>query len=125
MKSIFIAASIAILFFISGCSSIVNGQAQTITINSNVSDAQVTVNGVIAGRTPFTGMVKRAGQTVVSVSKDGYVTKTITLDTSIEPIFWGNIIIGGVVGSTTDLATGSMYKYAPGTIQVDLEKKSI
>jgi len=122
MKSILLAVVTLALFSVSGCSSIVNGKAQTITINSNVSDAQVTLNGEIAGRTPFTGLVKRNSHAVVTVSKDGYVSKTVTLDTAIEPIFWGNVIIGGVVGSTTDAATGSMYKYAPGTIQIDLEK---
>ena len=111
------------LLAVTGCATITQGRTQTVSINSNVSDAQITANGVVVGRTPFTGLIARSNSTVVTVSKEGYVSKTITLDTSVETIFWGNIIIGGVVGSTTDLATGSMYKYAPATLQIDLEKK--
>jgi len=123
MKSLLILVSALVLITASGCSTIVNGKVQTVAINSNVSGAKVTVNGVQVGETPFTGSLVRSNKTVVTVSKDGYESKTVTLDTAIEPIFWGNIIIGGVIGSTTDAATGSMYKYAPGTLEVDLEKK--
>lgn len=124
MKVLLIAVSALTLLAATGCSTIVKGKDQVVTINSNIEDAQITVNGVPVGKTPFTGPILRDSKTVVSVSKDGYVTKTVTLDTAIEPIFWGNIIIGGVLGSTTDMSTGSMYKYAPATIQIDLEKKS-
>jgi hypothetical protein len=125
MKSYLIAAAALVLLAVSGCSTIVNGKVQTVTINSNIAGAQVAVNGIPVGQTPFTGSVVRSNKTVVTVSKDGYESKTVTLDTNIEPIFWGNIIIGGVIGSTTDAATGSMYKYAPGTLEIDLVKKSI
>lgn len=110
------------LALVCGCASIVRGSTEQVSINSNVNGAEVNVNGVLVGKTPFTGKIKRGSSTAVSVSKPGFETKTVTLDTSIEPIFWGNIIIGGVLGSTTDLATGSMYKYSPATIQIDLVK---
>ena len=125
MKVYLLTASALILLAVSACSTIVNGKVQTVTINSNVSGAEISVNGKPVGQTPFTGLLERSNKTSITVSKDGYIAKTITLDTNIEPIFWGNIIIGGVIGSTTDAATGSMYKYAPGTLEVDLEKKSI
>jgi hypothetical protein len=118
-----LAVSVLILSAISGCSTLVNGSSQSVSINSNVSDAQVTWNGAPIGKTPLTTQVKRASSAQLTVSKDGYETKTITLDTSIEPIFWGNVIFGGFLGSTTDGANGNMYKYAPATIQIDLVKK--
>lgn len=108
--------------FLSGCASIVNGTSQPVSINSNVKGADVIVNGVTVGKTPYNGPIKKGNKTTVTLQKDGYDPKTITLSTEIEPIFWGNIIIGGVLGSTTDLATGGMYKYAPATLQIDLEK---
>ena len=121
MKRIPILLALAAVALVSGCSTIINGRDQTISINSNVKDAEITVNGVVTGRTPFTGLIRRASGTVVTVKKDGYQPKTVTLDTSVEPIFWGNIIIGGVLGSTTDLSTGGLYKYSPATIEIDLE----
>lgn len=108
---------------VTGCSTIINGKTQTVSINSNVRDADITVNGMTVGRTPYAGQIIRGDKTIVTVSKEGYNSKTVTLSTEFEPVFWGNIIFGGVLGSTTDNATGSMYKYAPNTLQIDLEKK--
>jgi hypothetical protein len=110
------------LFVFAGCATIVKGTNQTVSINSNVNGAEVIVNGERVGVTPFTGPIKRKSGTTVTVQKLGYQTKTITLTTEIESVFWGNIIIGGVLGSTTDLATGAMYYYAPATLEVDLVK---
>jgi hypothetical protein len=57
----------------------------------------------------------------VTVRKDGFKERTVQLATEVEGSFWGNIIIGGLPGSSTDYGTGAMYKYAPNVIQVDLE----
>lgn len=112
-----------IVLTVTGCSTIINGKTQTVSINSNVRDADVVVNGATVGRTPYSGPIARGDKTIVTVSKDGYLSKSITLSTEFEPVFWGNIIIGGFFGSTTDAASGSMYKYSPNTLQIDLEKK--
>ncbi len=109
-------------FLFAACASIVGGTSQTVSINSNVKGAAVIVNGANIGTTPYNGPLKRSNITTVTLQKEGFETKTITLNTEIEPIFWGNIIIGGVLGSTTDLASGAMYKYAPATLQIDLDK---
>ena len=108
---------------VAGCSTIINGKNQIVSINSNVRDANITVNGLALGKTPFTGEMIRGDKTIVTVSKEGYISKTVTLNTEFEPIFWGNIIVGGFFGSTTDAVTGSMYKFSPNTLQIVLEKK--
>jgi hypothetical protein len=117
----YVLLALAALAAISGCSTIVKGKTQPVTINSNVRDADVTLNGMPVGRTPFTGLVERGSHSSVTVAKAGYQSKTVTLDTGVEPWFWGNIIFGGLVGSTTDASTGAMYKYTPATVEIDLE----
>jgi hypothetical protein len=114
--------SLALLTFAltGGCASIVNGTTQVVTIDSNVRGAEVAVDGQFVGRTPYTGPIKRGSSTVVRVSTQGYQAKMITLNTEVEPIFWGNIILGGFFGSTTDAGTGAMYKYAPATYELAL-----
>ncbi len=121
-KCMSLLVSMAAAAVVAGCASIINGTSEQVTINSNVKGATVQVAGGTVGVTPFTGPIPRGAGTTLIVSKEGYESKTITLNTEIEPIFWGNIIIGGVFGSTTDMATGAMYKFAPATIQVDLER---
>lgn len=108
--------------FMFGCSTIVRGTSQTVSINSNVKGADVIVNGDTVGQTPYTGPIKRSSTTTVTLRKEGYESKTITLNSEIEGVFWGNIIIGGFLGSTTDLASGAMYKYAPATLDIEMAK---
>jgi hypothetical protein len=102
------------------CATLFRGDTQQISVNSNVESADVAIDGVIVGRTPFAGNVSKGDGKMLTVSKAGYQTKTVPMNTSIETLFWGNIIFGGLLGSTTDAATGSMYKYAPNAFVVDL-----
>jgi len=104
-----------------GCASIVKGKTQNVSIESNVRGATIIVDGQTVGKTPFSGPIPRGSDTTILVKKDGYEPRRMTLSTEIEPIFWGNIIFGGFFGSTTDMGTQAMYKYAPATIMVDLE----
>lgn len=105
-----------------GCATILKGKSQLVTISSNVQGATIEVNGREVGKTPFTGEIERGSDTVITVRAANWQPKTVALDTEVEPIFFGNVIIGGVLGSTTDYSTGSMYKYSPTNINVDLER---
>ncbi len=116
-----LAITLAAAVAVAGCSTIVSGQEQALQINSNVSGADVLLNGVLVGKTPFSGQVKKSATASVTVRKDGFKERTVQLATEVEGSFWGNIIIGGLPGSSTDYGTGAMYKYAPNVIQVDLE----
>jgi hypothetical protein len=102
------------------CATIVKGTKQLVTVDSNVREADVVVNGVTVGKTPFNGPIPRGSSTQVTVKKDGFYPKTITLATQTETAFWGNILTGGVLGSSTDSGSGAMHKYSPATFQVDL-----
>lgn len=122
MKLLLAAAVAGLMLFQVGCATILKGDMQPISVNSNVDDAEVYINGTKVGETPFIGQVKRTKTlSTLEVKKDGYKTKKIMLDTSVEPVFWVNIIMGGPLGSTTDYASESMWKYAPSTINLDLE----
>lgn len=115
-----ILSTLALAAALAGCASIVAGTSQVVSINANVQGATVAINGSQVGVTPFTGSIARGKDTTVTVSKAGYQPQTITLSTKIEPIFFGNIIFGGLLGSTTDLATGALFEYAPSSYYVNL-----
>lgn len=79
------------------------------------------MNGRILGKTPLTiNLQRQSGQSLI-FSKDGYKTLSMELETSINGWFWGNIVLGGLIGSTTDGITGSVHKYAPSQYMVTLE----
>jgi hypothetical protein len=119
-NALFVSLAATLAAGLSGCATIVVGKTQVLTIDSNIRDAEVVVNGKVIGVTPYTGPVERGSTTTVTLRKPGYSNKTMTLNTEVEPVFFGNIICGGFFGSTTDNATGAMYKYAPATINLDL-----
>lgn len=123
MKGILVVFILASLTLISGCATIVSGETQTVTFNSVPDGADVLVNGEIKGKTPITFPLKRADGNVLEIKKEGYKTHKGVLRTNLNGMFWGNILIGGLFGSTTDNVTGASREYAPGTIVVKLEKK--
>jgi hypothetical protein len=113
------ASLLLMIFFIGSCATIMKGTTQTITINSNIDDAEIFLEGIKIGETPFVGMIAK-NKDALRVEKDGYKDYTLSLSKSLEPIFWGNIITGGTLGSITDFATGAAYAYAPSSYQVEM-----
>lgn len=98
------------------------GTEQTVTINSNVDGAEIYLEGIMIGKTPFVGSIKK-NKDALRIEKEGYKTYTVSLSKSLEPIFWGNIITGGTLGSITDFATGAAYSYSPSSYQVEMFKE--
>lgn len=122
--NLFIRVSFLILisFFLQSCSSIINGTTQQISVNSNVQGAQVYVDGVTLGTTPLiNARIKRKDTSFLVVKKEGYKDYQQTLQTKFDNWFWGNIIIGGLVGSTTDLVSGTTHLLDPNTLFIQLE----
>lgn len=126
IKSIRVFALLSAVVMATGCASIMSGQTQQISVNSNVEGATVIINGIEAGKTPFVGEIRKpkagSGNTI-TLRKDGYKDATIAVGTEIEPTFWVNLLSGGPFGSTTDYAGGAMYKLGDGAFQVPMEKK--
>jgi hypothetical protein len=108
MKKIYVAAAILSL---SGCASIMTAEQQSINVTaSHNQPIDVTVDD--KGTTsPGTVVVLRDGKDkVVRTSADGCDSAT-PIKKSITPVFFGNIVIGGLLGSTTDASTGKMWDY--------------
>jgi len=98
---------------LNACATIISGTKQQMSFQSSPEDVTVTVTGRIIGKTPITVQLdKKSGQTV-TFSKDGYKPITMELTTHLDSWFWGNIIIGGLLGSTTDGVSGAVNEYSP------------
>jgi len=95
-----------------GCATIVQSTKQEISIATEPSGAAVLRDGVPVGTTPLTLTVKRkdAGETLI-LRKEGYEDGSIETKSRINGWFFGNIVTGGLAGSTTDLISGAAYKY--------------
>lgn len=111
----------AIAFLSTGCASVVSGTDQKITFNSEPEEATVTVAGRVLGKTPLTVPVDRASNQSLTFEKEGYKTYTAQLSTTTNPWFFGNIVLGGLVGSTTDGVSGAIHEYSPDQYFVTLK----
>ncbi len=115
MKTIYTAVA-AIALFATGCATIITPKQQNINVTSSTGEAiEVTLDGKTSP-TPGQFTVLRNGQDkVVNTTAPGCAPST-PVNKNIAPAFWGNVIIGGLLGSTTDSATGKMYSYADNVV---------
>lgn len=122
LKSALAIALITAAAGLTGCASIVSDSKSPVSIMSSPAGSKFEVRNesgqiVHSGITP--GSVTLAagdgyfdGETyTITFSKDGMDEQVVTLETSINGWYWGNLLIGGIVGMLiVDPATGAMYK---------------
>jgi len=141
MKTIRSVVVVLILFsygLLFGCATVTGGTSQDLNFISNPEGAKVTLGGALLGRTPLKISLSKTGRIIIPLSsieernrykerhrltfeKEGYKKLTLNMETKKNPMFWGNILIGGLSGSTTDDMTGAYYEYSPRQYMVTLE----
>lgn len=99
----------------------------TIILDTNVNDVDVYMNGVLVGRKGTNSFVYKAVRNgedkVITFKKEGYQDESVTLQKSMTPMFWGNLLIGGTLGSSTDsIFTKNSTMYSPGQYFVKMRK---
>jgi hypothetical protein len=133
---------------LSGCATILDGTTQEMSFQTNpenvvvslirsVPDTNVKVDWTkkaghdvsptpmrdetrILGKTPFTFRLDRMEGQRIEFSKEGYKPITMKLTTTTNGAFFGNILLGGLPGSTTDGISGAIYEYSPSQFFVTL-----
>src|SRR6056297_2377765 len=118
MTAIFLATT----FLFSSCASIVSKGSYPISINSAPSEAKIVIKDkkgieIFSGQTPATLKLKAGSgffgkaRYQVNFSKTGYDTKTVPIDFKLDGWYFGNLLLGGLIGMLiVDPATGAMYK---------------
>lgn len=137
MKKLFtILTAIYILFLSTGCATIFGHSSYNVTINSNPPKSEITIIDkkgieVFKGTTPATVKLKSStgyfskGQYQVKYHLTGYQDKTITIDSKLNGWYFGNLLLGGVIGMLIiDPASGAMYKIKDTTYTENLEQSS-
>lgn len=110
MKKIALLAAIAMMT--SGCASVMTAENQSINVTtSNNKPAEVTVDDKTVTAPGMVVVLRDGKDKVVRTKAEGCDTAT-PIQKSVTPIFFGNIVIGGLLGSTTDGVTGKMWDYA-------------
>ena len=123
MKKIkFTCLALATSLFLNSCASIVSKSSWPISINSTPNGAVISImdaggTEVFKGNTPTAvvlksgaGFFKKASYTAKFIL-DGYETKVVPINFSINGWYFGNLLLGGIIGMLiVDPATGAMYK---------------
>ena len=124
------------MVMLSGCASMVAGGDRKISIKSTPIDATVSIQDreskqiVHKGQTPMIVPLSTRGgyfkskQYDVTISKDGYDTKTFNIDSFLSGWYAGNIILWPVAvigGLIIDPLTGAMWSLTPKNIDAILE----
>ncbi|MDE2421529.1 MAG: adenosine deaminase [Gammaproteobacteria bacterium] len=111
MKKVFGLSVILSVILASGCASIVNSRTQIVNITTS-NGAKVTAN--VDGRTlqaPGVIGIDRSRIDKVITTQDSNCNPQTMVSSKVDPFFFGNIIIGGLLGSTTDYSTEKMWRY--------------
>lgn len=129
MKKIIAIATI--LLTTQGCSTIMNGASQDVSIQSEPAGAAYTITGNGETRTGMTPAVERlpAGsgyfskaEYTVNYSADGYADKKTVIKPTVAGWYWVGVCVGSVVSwLITDPLTGGMWKM-PEVASVEMEK---
>jgi hypothetical protein len=117
--------TVSFIFTVIGCATIISGRNQDLPVISNPSGARVIVNGV-QQQSPCTLVLDRKQPMYqVRVEKDGYEPVEITLRKGVNGWIWGNLLFGGIIGVIVDLCTGSVHKFTPTELEVNLAQKKL
>lgn len=118
-------SALTLALILSGCASIIGDSQYPVTINSSPTNVAFEIrnragNPVYSGTTPDTVTLKSSSgyfkgeQYAIHFNKSGHEEKTETLPSQVSGWYWGNILLGGLVGMLiVDPATGAMYKLPP------------
>ena len=133
-------AASAVVFGLSGCASIFNGQTQVVTIRSAPEGAGVAVTNragekIHTGTAPVTLTLKRGAgyfkteTYTVLLTKEGFAGKELTITGTVSGWYIGNILFGGLIGMlAVDPVTGGMYVFpesVSGTLEPQAAKTSM
>ena len=121
MKIVLYMFAVMCVAMFSGCASIFSKSQYPVTIRTNVPEAEILV------RNADSGMVIGNGRSPLSVTlpasksflcpatyqceaRINNVKQYYTITANIDPWFFGNFIIGGILGLAVDGASGAAYK---------------
>lgn len=107
-----------------GCATITRGTTESFVIETKPTGAKASLSTGLFCNTPCSLKVKRRGDFVVTLEKEGYETVTATVTSSIDggggAGMAGNVLLGGVIGAGVDAGTGAMHSHKANPLVVEL-----
>ena len=118
----------AVLFAISlthlvGCATIFTGTTEEISITSEPSGASISLRPTGGSAvTPANLTLSKKNTYIVRARLACFEEETAQIDNQIHPLFFGNILIGGLIGLLIDVGGGGGFDLEPEQIHFQLKK---
>lgn len=103
-----------------GCASIAHGSSQNVSISTEPPGADVRLDNGVNVTTPSQIKLQRKNDYIVTISKAGYQTQVIPLNSVLSGWLAGNLVFGGLIGGAIDLSSGAAYTLTPEKISIAL-----
>lgn len=136
MKRIFTYYLIALtlMVLLTGCASIIHGTKQNVVFTSQPPGAKITIDGIEYGTTPKSVELSRKGRLkgessgkkeyAVKIEMEGYYPYEIKITRELDGLFFGNLLLGGIVGMIIDAGSGAMFKLTPDQLVAHLGRST-
>lgn len=115
------------LLLASGCATVTRGTKEVMVIETTPAKASVRIDQdgeIINCEAPCSIKVKRRGNLLVRIQKDGYEAFETNVTSSIDgggaAGMAGNVLVGGLIGAGVDAGTGAMHSHKPNPLTVTL-----
>jgi hypothetical protein len=121
---------------LSSCASIVSKSSWPFSVQTDPPGANVVITNrhgieILNKKTPAALLLKSGAgffskeSYVITLSMNGYETKKINVECKLNGWYFGNLLLGGVIGMLiVDPATGAMYKLDRDGVSETLTKSS-
>jgi len=122
MKSILLVVFLAFSYLtLGGCATIINGTTQKIPVNTTPHGATAKNQDDVGCITPCSLELKRSQDHIITFSKEGFESKSVTCKHVLSRVFLGYILLPlGLIGAVVDVASGSLYRLTPEAISLEL-----
>jgi len=129
------ATGFAAVILFAGCASIVSKSTYPLSVNTDPAGASISITDkkgkeIFKGTSPSTVKLKSGAgffaraEYQVKFIMPGYSEKIIPITSKINGWYWGNLLIGGVIGMLIiDPATGAMYRLDTKVLNETLHKQ--
>ncbi|MFT7290050.1 MAG: hypothetical protein ACI9RY_000627 [Reinekea sp.] len=117
MKLLITALAISLL---ASCATIISGTYQDLSFDSSPQGAEVYLDNVLVGNTPFVFEAEKNVYTMFRIEKDGYRTVQRETKRSFDVV----TLLGlpfYAFPITADAITGAVYEYNPGSYFIELQ----
>lgn len=121
---VLIAAVALPLLLLSGCATVTRGTKDTLVVESDPAGADVRLSTGQTGKTPTSFKLSRKDTVLVTISREGYETVNVTVNSQVVGSgaagMAGNVLVGGLIGVGVDAWSGATKSLKPNPVTVKL-----